>query len=340
MLSTRRGWLWLIAVVLLGAFVWGLEQVAVAPLQTGEVYPPYSSLRSDPVGAKALYESLAELPGLTVEHLYKPRATVHDAGATILVLGVDPVSWSTLKDKTLEEYERLVSGGGRLVIGFVPVRVPFFIDEKRPVEARWNIRISFRKPNAPDDRSTAIPRHSALHIVADASWRRLSDQAVERTFGAGSIVLVADTYALSNEGLREARDAELVAQLVGPSRRVLFDENHFGVAETGSVTKLMRKYRLEGAVGILALVAGLFLWRSASSFLPPREARVSGAVTGRDSLDGLAALLHRGVPEKELIDVCLAEWSKSGRPAPSYAGQKDDPVTAYRDLCRILSERK
>ena len=132
-------------------------------------------------------------------------------------------------------------------------------------------------------------------------------------FGAGTIVLAADTFALSNEGLREARDPELIAALAGPATHIIFDENHFGVIETGSVTKLMRKYRLEGAVAMLALVAALFLWRSASSLLPPRETRADDAVGGRDSLEGMTALLHRGVAEKELLDTCFAEWSRVRR---------------------------
>src|SRR5437016_9305442 len=65
----NNGLLWMVAFALLAILVWGLEQVAVAPLETGEVYPAYSSLRSDPLGAKALYESLAALPDLTVERL-------------------------------------------------------------------------------------------------------------------------------------------------------------------------------------------------------------------------------------------------------------------------------
>ena len=41
---------------------------------------------------------------------------------------------------------------------------------------------------------------------------------------------------------RDTRDGIVVRR---NARRVIFDENHFGVVETGSVTKLMRKYRLD-----------------------------------------------------------------------------------------------
>src|ERR1700681_1474792 len=111
MRNAHSSWLWAVVLLLLGAFAWGLEQVAVAPLETGEVYPPYSTLRSDPLGSKALYESLAALPGLSLERLYKSRSTLGDPNAAMLVLGVDPVPWAVVEGKKLEEYEDLIRNG-------------------------------------------------------------------------------------------------------------------------------------------------------------------------------------------------------------------------------------
>jgi len=334
--NRSSAWLWVAALFLVSMLIWGLEEIVVAPFETGEVYPPYSSLRTDPQGSKALYESLATLPDIAVERLYKPRATLQGASGAIFVLGVDPASWATIEDGTLDEYEKLVSNGGRLVIAFLPVRPPAkSIDVKRSrLEDRWHIRLGYR------------------YFDPSPEWNVLSRRedratAVERNFGGGRVVLVADSFFLSNQGLREARDTELIAKLVGPAHHITFDENHFGVVETGSVVKLMRKYRLEGAVLVLALVAGLFLWRSASSFLPPRPARPAQAVMGFDSIEGLAALLHRGIGEKDLLDTCFAEWRKSA-PRETRAlhmeteiqrAGKRDPVAAYRAICGILSTR-
>jgi Domain of unknown function (DUF4350) len=345
-----NAWLGAFALVLIALLVWGLEQVTLAPLETGEVYPAYSSLRSDPQGARALYESLGQLPGVTVERLYKPRTKLAGEADAIFVLGVDPAGWSVLKDQTLEDYEKLVADGGRLVIGFLPARSEFRSDPGKPpaIEPRWHLKMVVHNP--PRISSSKMPRHSALSFEPGPEWRILAQRdglasAVERDFGAGSVALTAESYPLSNEGLREARDAGLIASLAGPARHIIFDENHFGVIETGSVTKLMRQYKLEGAVAVLILVAALFLWRSASSFLPPRTVSVSGAVAGRDSLEGLSALLRRGVPEKALFEVCVAEWAKSSRDAdPSRFEQiaregSADPVNAYRAACHILEKK-
>jgi hypothetical protein len=275
-------------IIILIALAWGLTEVVVSPLETGAVYPEYSSLRSDPMGSLALYESFGKI--LKVERLFKSRRQVDaGAGTTFFVLGVDPVAWAKLKEETLEEYAELTSHGARLVIAFLPVSHP--IDQ----EAGWHIHFA----------------NSGLR--GGPEWKTLdrNANALERKLGAGSVVLVGNSYPLSNEGLRDQHDAALLVKLAGPAKEIVFDENHFGVMETGSVTKLMRKYHLEGALAVLALVAALFLWRSASSLLPSRAPRSDQPVTGRDSLEGMTALLRRGIAEKDLLRVCYKEWEKT-----------------------------
>jgi hypothetical protein len=47
--------------LLLIAFLSGVGHLFVLRFQTGDVYPAYSSLRSDPLGARVFYESLENL---------------------------------------------------------------------------------------------------------------------------------------------------------------------------------------------------------------------------------------------------------------------------------------
>jgi hypothetical protein len=324
--------------------VWGLEQVVVSPLETGAAYPEYSSLRSDPVGAMALYESLAKVT--KVERLYKSRLRSDPGpGTTIFVLGVDPVAWAQVKSETLKEYEDLTSKGARLVIAFLPVSKPWAADkEMHPVERQWHIHFDYKDLHAEPNET---PRETALEIKAGPEWKALGESGVEKKLGAGTVVLLADSYPLSNEGLREERDSDLIVALAGPATEIVFDENHFGVVETGSVTKLMRKYHLEGAIAVLLLVAVLFLWRSASSLLPSRAPKAEQAVTGRDSLEGMTALLRRGIAEKDLVRICVGEWKRTSlndhKSLPKGFSEAlidhKNVVLAYREIASRLERR-
>jgi hypothetical protein len=324
--------------VIILALAWGLEQVVVSPLETGAAYPEYSSLRSDPMGTMALYESLGKV--VTVDRLYKSRLRADPGpGTTIFVLGVEPVAWSKLKIDTIKEYEELTAKGARLVIAFLPVSEPWKDKSPSPVEARWNIHFTYSNL---EGEHGVIPRETSLVLTPGPEWKNLGG-ALERSLGKGSVALVADSYPLSNEGLREERDSSLIVKLAGSAGEIVFDENHFGVVETGSVTKLMRNYHLEPALAVLALVAGLFLWRSASSLLPSRAPRAGQAVAGRDSLDGMTALLRRGIAEQDLVRVCWEEWQKMYRgvhPMDTPDGVDDkNVVSGYRKIAHKLAEK-
>ena len=349
--QTNKTVLWVAAIVMAGLFVWGLEQVAVAPLESGEIFPPYSSLRSDPLGTKALYESLEELNDLHVSRLYKPRTQLAP-GSTLLVLGLGSVAWDEVSQKTLTEYETLVAKGGRLILGFVPVYDPKKKLEYPLLKDRWDVVFKYSADD--DDVDTSdIPRDSDLYFDSGKEWRitKLDDEVpivIERKFGAGTIVLVAQTFPLSNQGLRESRDAGFISGLLADSKNISFDENHFGIQDTGSVTTLMRKYHLEPAIGVLLVTALLFLWRSASSLLPPTHSDQAEAVAGRDAQDGMVSLLERSLREKELLGTCYNEWARTA------AGHRrtnilkaeiarrggETPVEIYRAASHILKTKE
>jgi hypothetical protein len=185
---------------------------------------------------------------------------------------------------------------------------------------------------------------------------------MERPWGKGTIVLCSDSYFLSNEAMRNERHPGLLAWLVGPASEVIFDETHLGVMERPGTMSLMRKYRLEGLIAALCLLAALFIWMSAVSLTPKRdsaeETRASIA-QGRDSSAGLENLLRRNVPSKRILAVCAKEWQhaqagvspRGVSPAKQLRIQaiidrenvapiRDrNPVEAYRKICAIVAER-
>ncbi len=227
--------------------------------------------------------------------------------------------------------------------------------------------------NMPPELKTALrycPPALAWHSAAvftglDTNWTVLYARSnhpvvVERTFGRGSVVLASDTALHSNETLRRGRSTALLAWLAGDSRRLVFEETHLGSRLNPGIMTLARRYSLHGlGVGLL-LLAGLYVWRTVTGLvprLPDPGTEADEVVTGKDSASGFMNLLRRAVPPAELLPLCLAEWRKSVlRDRPGFANKtaaiqdvvnlesakppkEQNPVDAYRQISRILTER-
>jgi hypothetical protein len=203
--------------------------------------------------------------------------------------------------------------------------------------------------------------HSAMVFTNLAnSWRTIyargaNPVVVERRFGAGTVVLATDSYFLSNEALLKDRHPDLLAWLVGPAHKVIFDEAHFGIVDTAGVASLIRKYRLHGLAASLLLLAGLFLWQNAARFVPPTpEERAPDYVAGKESAAGFVNLLRRNVAPRDLLQTCFAQWQKSfaRETGPSAVRivqaqavldaenalphRQRDPIRAYQQISGIL----
>ena len=110
------GWrVWLLVLLLAAGFTWGMLRLFGVQYATGDVYPEYSSLRSDPLGARLLYESLTRLPGLHVTRNFLPLEYFSGKPSTVLLLGVKP---PLLKEaEFVRPIERVAGRGHRVVIG-------------------------------------------------------------------------------------------------------------------------------------------------------------------------------------------------------------------------------
>lgn len=109
--------------VLAAGFLAGVVNLFLLRFEAGDVYPPYSSLRSDPLGAKVLYESLASLAGLTVGRNFQPVTRLRDLRrASLFFFGVSAGSLRYLDEDEVRTWETLLTGGGRIVILLSPER--------------------------------------------------------------------------------------------------------------------------------------------------------------------------------------------------------------------------
>lgn len=111
---------WLAVAGTAALLAWGLAQLFAWRFGGGDVYPPYSTLRADPLGARAFYESLAQMPGLRVERLYKPLSQARLApSATLFYAGLAREDFNLFGDET-EALSRFAFLGGRIVMTFRP----------------------------------------------------------------------------------------------------------------------------------------------------------------------------------------------------------------------------
>jgi hypothetical protein len=406
-----------ILLVIIAAFLAGVVHLFLLRFEAGDSYPPYSSLRADPLGSKALYESLGSLEGITVSRNYQPLSKLAQySDATLFLFGMPASSLNWMRKEEARALESFALGGGRLVLLLYPEKPKAGPaqrtrdcgaaeksggEEKGPEKdapgnsqgkkrddrydagylapaERWKIGITWEElPGGADadrrmsavtapgqhDLSDPVSWHSSLRFEGPGpEWRVLyavggKPVVIERAYGKGTIVLASDSWFISNEALVKERTASLLAWLVGTNSSVIFDETHFGIQESPGVAALGRKYRLQGLFAGLLVLAALFIWKNATSLVPPGEGRPErseAARAGRDSLAGLAGLLRRTIPPDGILAACVAEWKKASRNsagdavlvASIAAGETKrpkrgrDPVGAYRQIHKLLAERK
>ncbi len=108
--------------LLLIAFLFGVGHLFVLRFQTGDVYPAYSSLRSDPLGTRVFYESLENLGDIDLHrnyrflHSFKPKPDT-----TLFYLGTSADNYDKVPQELIEVFDRLAESGGRLVLSFLPL---------------------------------------------------------------------------------------------------------------------------------------------------------------------------------------------------------------------------
>jgi uncharacterized protein DUF4350 len=382
--------------LIVAVFIAGVFRLFVLRFEAGDVYPPYSSLRSDPLGTRAFCDSLENLKSVSVKRNYSPLSDAHSGrDTTLFYLGARAFKMGGIRPDLSKAFDRFVLSGGRLVISFFPVKekprlnktdrfsekespLPNFFDKSVSMKDHWGVGIRY------DDKSSflkdakrvymsntealpySISWHTALYFYElREPWRVIYGRndfpvIIERQFGMGSIVLCADSYLFSNEALREERHPKLLSWLIGKNSSVIFDEAHFGIQKRQGIATLARKYRLHWPFFVLILLAGLFVWKNSTYFVPPRD---DGSSTGgnnfvfdKDYNEGMISLLRRNISSRRILDVYFREWEKTLVPgkkaAPgkldkikavlekegSVSSKQGDHIKAYQTIYRILSE--
>jgi hypothetical protein len=102
-------------------FVAGVLELFKLRFETGDVYPAYSSLRADPLGTMAFYESLEKVPGLTVQRDYSAGNKLpEEPNTAYLHLASSTREWRWMPEDLCKEIRQFLARGGRLVITMEP----------------------------------------------------------------------------------------------------------------------------------------------------------------------------------------------------------------------------
>ena len=187
------------------AFVVGLVQLFLLRFEAGDVYPPYSSLRADPLGTMALCESLEELPGVSVRRDHSPDNKLPETpGTTYMHLGADEYEWQELPVELFNEIESFTMRGGRLAIALAPVtssnrfffrtvtatnaagtnvvvrkRIRKILEEDEPrertasIQERWGLSFEYQGLEANDDevyQPVQVTNATSLRLPSRVDW--------------------------------------------------------------------------------------------------------------------------------------------------------------------------
>lgn len=133
----------------------GIVKLFTLRFEVGDIYPAYSSLRSDPLGTKALYKSLESLENIHVDRNYR---SIHqfDTGdaCCLFVLGAKNDDLSYIKRDTIEKYELFLTNGGRMVFSFLPVQPQSPEENRTKEEAEVKSDEQIEENDCPENDST------------------------------------------------------------------------------------------------------------------------------------------------------------------------------------------
>jgi hypothetical protein len=342
--------------------VFGIFRLFTLRLETGDVYPAYSSFRADPLGTMAFYESLQRLPRLNVRRDLSTLNRLPEGPATTyLHLAASLSDFQAMPQDVFKEVERFVNNGGRLVVTMFPTgarptrSAPIAPVPEKPeppvLRDRWGIDFDvvelekldniYLPESAQNVAGLMLPQtlewHSGIVLKGlHPDWmpiyvREMNPVLAHRSFGRGSVVIATDSFFLSNEAMLLDRHADLLAFLIGSSGNVMFDEAHLGITESPGIATLMRRYRLYWVAASLILVALLFIWKMSMPLIPPhRIERRDDYVEGKDATAGIINLLRRSIPVSSLLEVCFNEWKKSAKSGAYSASRIQEAEAAFR----------
>mgnify|MGYP005844523247 CR=1 FL=1 len=107
------------------ALIGGLAWLINLRFESGRAYALRSSLRSDPLGSKALHDAYAQLPGLKVERNFTPLVQLPALSPEAALLMLNTSGWQMHRLADFDRIVDFVEDGGQLIIALNPDQVAY-----------------------------------------------------------------------------------------------------------------------------------------------------------------------------------------------------------------------
>jgi hypothetical protein len=110
-----------VAVMGLALFFCFLTQLLLLRYERGDIYPPCSTLRADPLGARAFFEALQDVSGVkAVRGFGHLSEELRQKPGSLFYLGLDQDEIGTFSEDEVTQLDDYVRNGGRVIITFSP----------------------------------------------------------------------------------------------------------------------------------------------------------------------------------------------------------------------------
>jgi hypothetical protein len=325
----------------------------------GDMYPAYSSFRTDPLGSKALFESLSKLDGYTINRTYINPSQLECSLSTILFIGVtlERVHDSSFTNSLI----KLAKNQNHCILAFdhTQKRVQSYSADtsKRIVcDTIKELGLIFNHHSGSMESISSLDSGLAKmnwpgHILmnADSSWEPLVRSRKllvlgKKQFSKGSIMALHSSFNLTNQGLHQNLidngTNPLLSLITSTSSTILFDEWHLGIVHTNTMMDLMKRFGLLPVIFFALAWFLLLIWNSQGERTQQIESNMTLAKTDASHKDSLNLLLHSNITSKSILTVCKNLW-KSSFPEKYLPDIKNsNNIEQYNDIYKYISNRK
>jgi hypothetical protein len=268
-------------------------------------------------GAKAAY-LLLQQSGYAVERWKQPPAELPVGAPGVMLVLAGPESYPRTEEMS-GIVRFLLAGGNILIAG---VRPSSFVPQSSAKEG--DIRIGFAEctPAAP----TSLTRGGPISQDGDLVWDSGKDAAVVHfvapskddkddhpvvvsyALGRGRVIWWASALPLTNAGIRNRGNLDLLLNSVGDSRRILWDEYYHEEHEMASThaSNPAQMWALAQA-GFLALLVILTFSRRSGPVVPlVRESRLSPL----EFVETLGSVFHRARGTQVAVEIAFSRFQQ------------------------------